>query len=510
MTSWSGGYVADIGYTAGFSRETAPSHMAFAALATGRAPGRALAPKRALELGFGQGFGLSLLAAANPDIAFQGYDFNPEHVAHARRLIAGAGLENIAVAETSFDEAAARGGDNEFDVIAAHGILSWVARPIQDAIVAIVRQRLQPDGLFYVSYNCMPGWAPIAPLHRVMLEVKRRNPGGSERQLRHALALVTRLRQGNGLYFAANPLASRHLDGMLKSDPTYLAHEYLDEHWDLFWFSEVAARLAEAKLTHVASATLPENFDLYAVPQELRPLVKEIDDPVLREMARDLAGNKWFRRDLFARGTAAPTPAERRNLLSSLAFALAVPRRRVRLKFTCPLGELTGKDELYLPIVERLAEQQARFDDLLALPAFGEGNLTALLECLTLLVHSGQVLPLIGQPHVDREPARRFNRVIVEALRNGRAYHHLAAPVVRTGLPVPDFGLLTLSALFEGKDDAVSAARHARPLLEALGRRLVKDGRPIESDSEAEAFLVEQIGGILEDYIPLWRRLGCL
>src|SRR5262249_6038209 len=142
MTSWSGGYVADIGYTAGFSRETAPSHMAFAALATGRAPGRALAPKRALELGFGQGFGLSLLAAANPDIAFQGYDFNPEHVAHARRLIAGAGLENIAVAETSFDEAAARGGDNEFDVIAAHGILSWVARPIQDAIVAIVRQRL--------------------------------------------------------------------------------------------------------------------------------------------------------------------------------------------------------------------------------------------------------------------------------------------------------------------------------------------------------------------------------
>ena len=37
---WTRGYVADIGYTAGFYRELAPSHMAFAALSIGRSPGR--------------------------------------------------------------------------------------------------------------------------------------------------------------------------------------------------------------------------------------------------------------------------------------------------------------------------------------------------------------------------------------------------------------------------------------------------------------------------------------
>jgi SAM-dependent methyltransferase len=510
MSGWAAGYVADIGYTAGFSRETAPSHMAFAALATGRAPGRALNLERMLELGCGQGFGLALLAAANPDVAFEGYDFNPEHVAHARRLIAGARLDNVAVSETDFAEAAARGGDNDTDVIAANGILSWVARPLQDAIVTIVRQRLQPDGMFYVSYNCMPGWAPIAPLRQIMLEVKRRNPGGSERQLQRALDLVTRLREGSALYFAANPAAARHLDAMLKDDPTYLAHEYLDEHWDLFWFSDVEARLREAKLSYVASAILPDNLDLYAVPQDLRPLIRQIDAPALRETARDLAGNKWFRRDLFARGTAVLNPAERRNLLSGLAFALTVPRRRVRLKFTCPLGELTGKDELYLPIVDRLAQGHAGFDDLLALPAFGQDKLAALLDCLTLLVHSGQVLPLIGPSDVDPEPAQRFNRMVVESLRSGRIYHHLASPVVRTGLPVPEFGLLTLAALYDGKDDGAAAARHALPILKALGRRPVKDGNPIESDSEAEAFVAEHIAGVIEDYVPLWRRLGCL
>ena len=281
-----------------------------------------------LELGFGQGFGLALLAAANPDIVFDGYDFNPEHVAHARRLIVGAGLQNLNVAETGFEEAAARGGDNDRDVITAHGIFSWVARPIQDAIITIVRQCLQPDGIFYVSYNCMPGWAPLGPLRRIMLDVKRRNPGSSERQLTRAIDLVTRLRQGHAVYFTANSAAAHHLDAMLKMDPAYLAHEYLDEHWDLFWFSDVAARLSEAKLSYVVSATLSENLDAYAVPQDLRALVSQIDDPVFRETARDMASNKRFRRDLFARGRVPRNSAEQQRMLSALSFALVVPRER--------------------------------------------------------------------------------------------------------------------------------------------------------------------------------------
>jgi hypothetical protein len=63
--NWSQGYVADIAYTANFYRETAPSHVAFAALSVGRSPGRAFRLNGMLEFGFGQAFGLSLLAAAN-------------------------------------------------------------------------------------------------------------------------------------------------------------------------------------------------------------------------------------------------------------------------------------------------------------------------------------------------------------------------------------------------------------------------------------------------------------
>src|SRR5437868_12885639 len=52
----------------------------------------------------------------------------------------------------------------------SHGIFSWVSRAAQDAIVSIVRQRLQPDGVLYISYNSMPGWAPLAPIRQFMLE----------------------------------------------------------------------------------------------------------------------------------------------------------------------------------------------------------------------------------------------------------------------------------------------------------------------------------------------------
>ncbi|MBR0850189.1 methyltransferase regulatory domain-containing protein [Bradyrhizobium diazoefficiens] len=507
--SWNAGYVADIGYTAGFYRETAPGHMAFAALATGRSPGRALRPRRVLELGFGQGFGLALLAAANPDVAFEGFDFNPEHVANARKLIEGAQLSNVMVTETGFEEAAARGGANDLDIVAAHGIFSWVARPVQDAIVAILRQRLQPGGLAYVSYNCMPGWAPLQPIRQLMMQVKRRNPGHSDRQLALGLDLLSKLRQSNAGYFAANPAAARHVDAMLAMDRVYLAHEYLDEHWDLFQFAEIAARLADAKLAFLASATLSENLDRYAVPAALAPLLAGIDDPELKETVRDYAANKQFRRDLFARGSGELTAGEHLRLLAQLSFVLAVSRTRVRFMFQGPVAQLNGMPELYQPIVDLLAKGIATFDALLALPVFGPSNAAILLDCLTLLVESGQVLPVIG-PAADVAPAKRFNRMIVAQARAGRVHGSLASPVARTGIPVNDFGLLALAALFDGMEDAGAAAEHAMSILKALGRRPFREGRLIEDDREATRFLAENFQPVLEEAVPVWQRLGMI
>jgi SAM-dependent methyltransferase len=509
---WTGGYVADVAYTAGFYPEMTPGNMAFAALSIGRSPGRTLRPERIVELGFGQGFGLALLAAANPHIACEGYDFNPEHVANAQRLIEGAALSNLKVSEASFEEVALRGGDNDLDVITAHGIFSWVSPQSQNAILSIVRQRLQPNGLLYVSYNCMPGWAPLVPIRQFMLAVKQRHPGrSSERQLALGLDLLTKLKDANAAYFAGNPSALRHVNMLLQEDRSYLAHEYLDANWDLFQFSDMVARLAEAKLSFLCSATLGENLDSYALPKELASVASAIDDPVMRETVRDIASNKRFRRDVFARGTAPMTPAEYHRILSRLRFALAVPRKNVSFKFAVPTGEVTGIKEIHQPVADLLADKIASFDELLALPPFGPEKIGILVDCLTLLVSSGQVLPILAPTAVDKEPAWRFNRMIVENFKSGRLYANLASPVAGTGIWVSEFGLLALAAMFEGRgDDAVASATHALAVLKNSGRLPMRDGKLIEDESQGIAFLEQHLQPILEDVVPIWRRLGVL
>jgi len=51
----------------------------------------------------------------------------------------------------------------------------------------------------------MPGWGALQPIKQFLLEVKRRNPGrSSKRQLALALELISKLKDGNAGYFAAN------------------------------------------------------------------------------------------------------------------------------------------------------------------------------------------------------------------------------------------------------------------------------------------------------------------
>ena len=488
----------------------APSHLAFAAIAAGRSPDAAQRPQRMLELGFGRGFGLALLAAANPDIAFEGQDADGDNVAYAKRLIDLAQLENVMLARTGFEDAAAQEGGANVDVVAMHGVLSWISPAARAAAVAIVNKRLRPGGLFYVSYNCMPGWAPMEPMRRLALAVKRRMAGDSLEQLKTALALLSGLRQGKALYFAASAAAARHFDGMLGMDPRYLVHEYLAEHWEPLYFSEVAGQMAAAGLNYVASATLTENLDQCAAPREMLPLLSQTADPVLRETLRDYAANKQFRRDVYARDGTSLVPEERRRAWAKLRFVLAVPRERVTLKFLGPLTELNGYPLLYATLVDRLDQSAASFVELLVASTLGEGKVGLLTECLTLLVHSGQVLPVTAS-EPDAAPAQRFNRMVIGEVREGRVFDNLAAPMIRTGIPVPDFGLLALSALLDGRGhQAQAAAEHGLNILKAHGRRPMKDLQPIEGDNDAIDFLAEHMQPILSEAVPLWRRLGML
>jgi hypothetical protein len=54
-----------------------------------------------------------------------------------------------------------------------------------------------------------------------------------------------------------------------------------------------------------------------------------------------------------------------------MRFALAVPRRRMAFKFAGPVSELIGREDVYVPLADLLAQKIASYDELLALPTFG-------------------------------------------------------------------------------------------------------------------------------------------
>lgn len=469
-------YVTNADYTARFYPETAPAHIAFALAAAGQDPGRSRSPARVLELGCGRGFGLALLAAANPDVDFEGCDFNPRHVSEAQRFGIDAGLGNLSVEAASFAEMATRARARDVDLAIVHGVMAWVDAPTRQAVLAVLDARIAEGGVAFISYNCEPGWTALDPLRQIARAVARREPEAT-RRVPLLLDWLDRLERSGAAYLAANPAVARHIRGMAEADPAYLSHEYFGAAARALAVDEVHGPLAALGLDYAASATIAENADTLAVPPGVAGLLAATDDPMLRETLRDLGANRSFRRDLFRRGMGSPAGAA--EALQAATFALAVPASEVGFSFDGPLGPVTGHPHLYAPLVKRLAAGPAPFTELLDLPAFAAAGRAALFEALALLVHGGRVLPLM-RPAADPDAAHRFNRTIVAHADSANFYGHVASPVSRSGVAVEDLELLLLAARSRPGEalDARAAAR-----LVGLLRQSRLDPHPYEAMS---------------------------
>src|SRR5689334_2818626 len=127
MADWGSGYVTDTAYVHDFCRVQTPAILSLAALSKGvAAPGGRGEPVAYCDLGCGQGFTANLIAAANPQANVFAADFNPTHIAGARRLAEAAGLENVQFREAGFDELVQDSGVPDFDVMCLHGVYSWI------------------------------------------------------------------------------------------------------------------------------------------------------------------------------------------------------------------------------------------------------------------------------------------------------------------------------------------------------------------------------------------------
>ena len=509
--SWGNGYVTDIEYSEGFYPDQAPTHLALAATFNGYEPPPMDGHFVYCELGCGQGRTSLVLAALHPDAEFHAVDFNPAHIAHARQQARQAGLRNMTFHELSFDELTSPRCATLplFDMVTMHGVWTWIAPALQDAILAFLNARLNPGGLVYVSYNALPGWSQVAPLQRLVKELAAATPQRSDLAVARAIEQIERFADAKIISPRFQDGVERLKDSRHKLLP-YLAHEYLNQHWQPMYFVDVARAFAGAKLNFAACSDLLKNFYNLSLTEAQHQMLADVASPELRETLKDFCTDHWFRQDVFLRGARRMSARRRDELLAGRSLTLLRPAPEV-----FEIGKADGSrwrpdPEVYGAIVTALERGPQHVSDLLAMDTLPRGHLVGPVELVGTLVGTG-----LAGIYQESEPAIQAAADQLNGLQevdDDRALSQgavIAVPALRTGMTLSPANYALYRTLKRGgvpDTDELSAQFIQR--CEERGAHPVIDGKEIEDMREAKAAVAHDYSAKIERLVPLWRNAG--
>ncbi|MEM9455935.1 MAG: class I SAM-dependent methyltransferase [Myxococcota bacterium] len=281
---------------------------------------------RVLELGCGAGGHLLPMAELLPDSEFVGVDRSREQIASGREIIAEAGLPNIELRHADLMTVDATWGT--FDFIVCHGVYSWVPPAVQDKILEILRTRLRPNGVGYVSYNVYPGWH-LREMVRHMMRYHVRELSDPATRVRQAKALLNFLGHNVSDQQGAYGTSLRKELALLQALPDdYLYHEHLEDDNQPIYFHQFAERLQQHQLQYVGETDLQTMLAAGLSPTATETLERIAPDLFTREQYMDFVRNRQFRATVVCH--------EGIELRRELGPAAAAP---LSFEYTGPLGE---------------------------------------------------------------------------------------------------------------------------------------------------------------------------
>ena len=513
--NWSQGYVTDTIYTESFFRELSPAWLNYVAALNGCHPRRLDKEFTYIELGCGLGQSVNVLAAAFPNAAFYGVDFNPAHIDAAQRYATRIGIPNAQFLERSF-QALSGVALPDFDFIALHGVYSWISAEARQAVQRFIFEKLKPGGLVYNSYNCLPGWAADAPIRRLVYEFGSTVSGGSTHRVEQATKQINELKDLKTGYFRVNPQSAQQVDNLLKRQTNYLAHEYLNADWTLFYAADVADEMAAAKLDFLGSATLIENHLDLVLADAPAAFVRKQPTERLRQMMQDFCSGQRFRRDVFVRGHAHLTRTQISRNLWQTHFGTVKSMEDFTQKAKVPRGEITFDDTLFPVLKEELSFGSLKLEEIIAAVKKKSGKVGDAERAITLFAAAGHVVPMAQPFRASKMPATitkakiksPINQAIVTLAAETFSRRALVSSVAGTGVNIEPIDVAILTTLISSKVAPNQLAERIVAELKQRGVRINKQGEELKDDKAAAAHVNDLTTAFLTKGLPLLARLG--
>lgn len=505
--SWAQGYVTDTIYTGGFFRELSPAWLNYVAAINGCLPIPLDRPFTYLELGCGLGRSTSTLAGAFPEGRFIGVDFNPAHVALAQRYAQTIGIDNVTFLERSFGDLSAEEVP-ECDFIVLHGVYTWVNASARAEIRRVIRERLKPGGLVYLSYNALPGWAGASPLRKLMVEAAGQKMEDSAEAAKSALELMDGLSELQLAYLKANPGAVAELKSLKAKGKNYLAHEFLNAEWALFYSVDIADEMADAKLSYLGSATLPENHVELLVDDQMAKKIEQQKTMRLKQLLLDYAINQRFRRDVFVRGHQRLQGTERNLALGGIALGTMLPDNEFTARTRVRNKQIAFAENLFPVIKDAIAKGARKVADLRRACAAETDGPERIDRLLVTMAAAGHLFPFAEEHHQKQDKALSgMNRAILEYAVSTQTRQQLISRQAGTGVHVDPTDAAVILLRGQTKETGKALASKLCQSLKSYGLRLARQGNLPKGEAE-ELAIADEIILRVDRRRPLLRRAG--
>jgi hypothetical protein len=248
-----------------------------------------------LEIGCGDGGNIIPLAAAYPESRFLGFDISGELIEKGQETIRALELQNVELVVGDIGTFQPTAGG--FDYVICHGVYSWVAPELQRRILEIGKPAISEHGVFFVSYNTLPGWRQRGMV-RDILQVGSRLREDSDDSSRYASAmeLASRLTSESSLL---PPYVREAVERLSSSEPSYVIQEFLGEYNAPVLFMDFM-RAAESCGLQFMSEARVVMMSAEDLGPDMRAYLDSFGSNVtMREQVLDLLRNRTFRETIL-------------------------------------------------------------------------------------------------------------------------------------------------------------------------------------------------------------------